>query len=151
MNFSRVLVLAIVGAGIGLAVPRHAVIGQEPTEKKAFVLPHVLEALDQTISQPAPAALSAADAKSYAAETEWLKSARTRIEQLGTRAGVTPSREASSGMATGKRQYQPIIFRRELDALKATLEQESRQFNTLSNASKARHDIAMNAIRNMKA
>jgi len=28
---------------------------------------------------------------------------------------------------------------------------ESRKFQTLSNASSARHDVAMNAIRNMKA
>ena len=151
MKFSRLLVTTMVCAGIGLAVPGHAAIGQEPTQRKAFVLPHVLEALDQSIAQPAPPALNDADARSYAAETEWLKSARTRIEQLSSQAGVTPAREASSGMATGRRQYQPIIIRKDIEALKATLEQESRQFNTLSNASKARHDIAMNAIRNMKA
>lgn len=32
----------------------------------------------------------------------------------------------------------------------AVIERESRKFNTLTNASKARHDIAMNAIRNLK-
>ena len=34
--------------------------------------------------------------------------------------------------------------------LQKTTQQESRRFQTLSNASKARHDVAMNAIRNMK-
>jgi hypothetical protein len=35
-------------------------------------------------------------------------------------------------------------------ALQEATQMESRKFQTLSNASKARHDIAMNAIRNMK-
>ena len=35
-------------------------------------------------------------------------------------------------------------------ALQEATQMESRRFQTLSNASKARHDIAMNAIRNMK-
>jgi hypothetical protein len=35
-------------------------------------------------------------------------------------------------------------------ALQEATQQESRRFQTLSNASKARHDVALNAIRNMK-
>lgn len=35
-------------------------------------------------------------------------------------------------------------------ALQEATQMESRKFQTLSNASKARHDIALNAIRNMK-
>ena len=35
-------------------------------------------------------------------------------------------------------------------ALQKTTQQESRRFQTLSNASKARHETAMNAVRNMK-
>jgi hypothetical protein len=35
-------------------------------------------------------------------------------------------------------------------ALRQASEKESRKFQTLSNASKARHDIAMNAIRNLR-
>ena len=152
MRFSRVLVQALVWVGTGLAVPDSMLLGQEPTERKAFVLPHVLEALDQAIVQPAPAGLSAGEGKAYGAETEWLKGARRRIEQLGTRVGIIAPRDASTGMATGRRrQYQPVEIAKEIEALKAALERESRQFNTLSNASKSRHEIAMNAIRNMKA
>ncbi len=36
-------------------------------------------------------------------------------------------------------------------SLQNTIQQESRKFQTLSNISKARHDIAMNAIRNIRA
>jgi len=35
-------------------------------------------------------------------------------------------------------------------ALQEATQMESRRFQTLSNASKARHDIALNAIKNMK-
>ncbi len=35
-------------------------------------------------------------------------------------------------------------------ALQNAVQNESRKFQTLSNASKARHDVALNAIRNMK-
>jgi hypothetical protein len=38
----------------------------------------------------------------------------------------------------------------QFSALQEATQMESRKFQTLSNASKARHDIAMNAIRNMK-
>jgi hypothetical protein len=38
----------------------------------------------------------------------------------------------------------------QLAALRKAVQTESRRFQTLSNASKARHDAAMNAIRNMK-
>jgi hypothetical protein len=39
----------------------------------------------------------------------------------------------------------------EFMALQNATQNESRKFQTLSNASRARHDVAMNAIRNMKA
>lgn len=41
-------------------------------------------------------------------------------------------------------------YKQQFLALQQAGEQESRKFQTLSNASKARHDIALNAIRNMK-
>lgn len=115
MRFSRVPVTAMALMGIGLAVPGHSVVGQDPTEKRVFVLPHVLEVLDQTIAQPAPAGLSPAEAKNYAAETEWLKSARTRIEQLGTQVGIIAPRDAASGMPTGKRQVRTVTVVSQLE------------------------------------
>jgi len=41
-------------------------------------------------------------------------------------------------------------YTRQFLALQQAMQSESRKFQTLSNASKARHDAAMNAIRNMK-
>lgn len=69
-------------------------------------------------------------------------------------------REASSGQSSGRRdaatgqasgQSAAPAPAMGLLELKGAIEQEARRFQTLSNASKARHDIAMNAIRNMKA
>jgi hypothetical protein len=39
---------------------------------------------------------------------------------------------------------------KELGALRVTVESESRQFTSVSNVLKTRHDTAMNSIRNMK-
>jgi cytochrome c556 len=124
-----------------LALSRVApMAGQEPTEK-TFTIPHVLEVVGKAADQPMPRGLSAADQKSYAAQTEWLKSVRSRVEDLGVKAGI---------MATDRRQYDPIKFQKEVAALQKAVEAESRQFTMLSNVMKTRHDTAMNAIRNMK-
>lgn len=125
--------------------------GQDPTEKKAFVLPHVLEAVGQAIDTPAPKGLSAADQKAYAAQTEWLKSVKKRIEPLAAESDVKTPRDPATGQASGKRQYQPVLIRKKWETLQATIEQEARRYENLQGAMKARHDIAMNAIRNMKA
>jgi hypothetical protein len=145
------LLAAVVCGTFGLAAPAQSLPAQDSTAKRVFVLPHVLEKIDAAISQPVPSGLSPADAKSWAAETAWLKSAKSRIESVGIEYGVLAPRDRATGMATGRRQYRPAEISKSVDSLRAVLEAESRKFNTLSNASKARHDIAMNAIRNMKA
>ncbi|HEV8613824.1 MAG TPA: hypothetical protein VGQ73_09935 [Gemmatimonadales bacterium] len=146
--------LRILAAGLTIACAGLPLAGQlaaqDSAARKGFVLPHVLEVIGHAIEQPMPAGLSPGDQKSYAAETEWLKSVRTRLEETGRRVGILAPRDAATGMATGRRQYQPLEIQKEIDALRQALEREGRQFNTLSNASKARHDIAMNAIRNLK-
>lgn len=118
---------------IVLAISTMFALGQDPVEKKTFPLPHVLEAVGKAIDQPAPAGLNVADQKTFAAHTEWLKSVRKRIEPL----------------ASGKRQHGawPI---REWRALQTTFEQEGVRFDQLQGRLKARHEMAMNAIRNLK-
>ena len=110
------------------------------------------------VDQPAPAGLAGADLSGYQAQTQWLRSVVERIKSprdmaTGQATGkheVTSPRDAASGQATGKRQHKPVTFTMQLDALRMEIEEESRRFSSVSNASKARHDIAMNAIRNMK-
>jgi hypothetical protein len=123
--------------------------GQELAQRKTLALPHVLEAVGQAIDMPMPAGLSAADQQAYAAHTEWLKSVRRRVEVL--KSNVAAPADAAGEQSSEKRQHGAITITKQWERLQATIEEESRKFNTLSNASKARHDIAMNAIRNMKA
>jgi hypothetical protein len=139
--------VALVAATFGVA---GSLAGQDTTQKKVFVLPHVLEALSGVIDQPVPARLSAEDQKTCAAQTDWLKTVRNRVEALGMQNGVLAPRDVASGQATGRRQYSPPIFRKDLAVLQQTVEKEAQPFNSLSGVLKTRHDIAMNAIRNMK-
>ena len=151
MRVSTVLFAVVAAAGIGGAAAAAPLAAQEVTEKKGFVLPHVLEVMASAIAQPMPRGLSVADQKSYDAETAWLKSVSDRLEAMGIRNGIVSPRDPATGLATGKRQHKPYQFTSDWKALQPIVEQEAVQFNTLSNASKARHDIAMNAIRNLKA
>lgn len=143
---------------------------QDPTERKTFTLPHVLEVVGQAIDQPVPAELSAADQRAWAAQTEWLRSVRNRLEAYGVKTGAIAPRDAASGQATGKRAAAPrdaasgqATGKRvaapgdstgsagELETLRRGIEREGQKYNTMSNVLKTRHDVAMNAIRNLKA
>ncbi|MBL0172144.1 MAG: hypothetical protein IPP90_15750 [Gemmatimonadaceae bacterium] len=99
----------------------------------------VLATLKKLIDAPAPAGLNDRDRVEYTSHSAWIKSAYDR---------VLTARERGSGMATGKRQHG--VPAADIVRLQTTFESEGRKLQTLSNTSKARHDIAMNAIRNMK-
>lgn len=143
-----VVVGGIAAATLTMARPATA---QDPIEKKTFSFPHVLETIGKAIDQPMPGGLGAEDQKAYLAQTEWLKSVRRRMEAISGTSEVTAPRDVATGQATGKRQHGSVVIVKEWGPLRSAIEEESRQFNTLSNASKVRHDIAMNAIRNIKA
>ncbi len=142
--------VAVAGLVAGSLTVARPAMGQDPTEKKTFAFPHVLDVVGKAIDQPIPDGMSSEDQEAFAAHTTWLKSVRSRIEAMAAQRDVRAPRDAASGQASGKRQHAPIKITKEWGALLATIEEESRQFNTLSNASKNRHDMAMNAIRNMK-
>jgi len=130
----------------------------------------VVVTLKKLAAQPAPAGMSPKESADYAAHTQWMETAWERIMVARERASgmatgrtsdVKSPRDVASGQASGKRmaeapspapteKRQHGVNPRDIVKLVDTFEQEARQFNTLSNASKARHDIAMNAIRNMK-
>lgn len=123
---------------------------QDLEVRRSFSIPHVLERVTSAIDQPMPEGLAPAEQRRYAAQTQWLESVRNRIEAMAIRTGVVQPRDQVSGRATGRRASQAEV-QKEIDTLQKTLETESRRFTTLSNVMKARHDVAMNAIRNMKA
>lgn len=142
--------MGMVGS-ILMALGTAIAVGQDPVEKKVFTLPRVLEAVGKGIDQPMPAGLTVSDQKSYAAQTEWLKTVRTRIEPLAEKYDVKAPRDAATGQASGKRQHGPGPILKEWGPLQKTIEQESQQFSTMNPVLKTRHDMAMSAIRNMKA
>ena len=123
--------------------------GQDPATKKEFVAPHILEAIGKAIALPAPAGLTPGEQRRYAAHTEWLKTVRARLEPLA-QSEVTAPRDAATGQATGRRMHGPGPVIKEWGRLQQTFEQEAHQFDDLTGALKARHDMAMAAIRNLK-
>lgn len=103
--------------------------------------------LDGMLGDPAPAGITPAIAREYQMHTEWLASVRERLrahltDRDAALSTPTAPSDAPRRMATMNMQFL---------ALQDAVLSESRRFQTLSNASKARHDVAMNAIRNMKA
>jgi len=104
--------------------------------------------LDAQIAAPAPRSLTAAQQAEWKEHGAWLSSVRQRyatfLAENGGSFGDTPG---VSGADMAKRMAQMNM---QFLALQEATQMESRRFQTLSNASKARHDIALNAIRNMK-
>jgi hypothetical protein len=118
-----------------------------------------LTTLKKLIDAPVPAGMSEKDRAEYVTHTAWIKSAYDRVitareasSGMATgrvaQTGVKAPRDVATGQSSGKRQHG--VSAADIVRLQSTFETESRKFQTLSNASKARHDIAMNAIRNMK-
>lgn len=145
------LIATLAAGGFNPLAPGRDLSAQEPTARRTYSVPHVLEAVGKAIAQPMPRDRTAADRKDWSAQTEWLRRVQARVEALGTRTGILAPREGSTGQATGRRQHEPIQIRKEMEALQQAIEQEARRFTTLSNVMKTRHDAVMNAIRNMKA
>lgn len=97
----------------------------------------------------ASSAVSADDKAHY----QWLLEVRSRISarHAGLREAVRIGERARLGDTTNAALTQKIEEQNDqFDAMRNAVQQESRKFQTLSNASKARHEAAMNAIRNMK-
>lgn len=140
---SLVTPLLLAGLGSPLA-------GQEMDARRTVSIPHVLERLAAAIAAPMPDGLDAAGQRAWTAQTEWLETVRRRVEAIGVRGGVVTPRDVATGRPTGRRASRADMDR-DLDALRQAVEAESRRFTTLSNVMKARHDVAMNSIRNMKA
>ena len=128
--------------------------------------------LQALIQEPAPAGLSSQDVAVYQAHTEWLKSVVARLEhsiksprdiatgqasgrQAGSQPGAQPSgevtapRDRATGQASGQRQVATVLSP-DMDLLMKQIQEESQRFDALTGRLKARHDMAMSSIRNMK-
>ncbi len=110
-----------------------------------------IDVLDQQIAVPVPDKQSSAQVAEWKEHGAWLASVRERyanfLAQNGGAFGGTPGLVGTAGADMAKQMAQ---MNTQFLALQEATQTESRRFQTLSNASKARHDIALNAIRNMK-
>jgi hypothetical protein len=99
-----------------------------------------LAVLDSLIPVRAPGSLSAADQRTWAEQTEWLKTLKGRIESLLSLV-VTPAESVA---------VPAPVERKNIKALQEEAEQESAKLVLSSAPLRSRHDAAMTAIRAMK-
>lgn len=174
---TRLLLLAALCAGSVLRAqppskprPQSAATTQTATLTVSDALAAIQKLIDQLLSSSA----SAAERDAYGAQTEWLRSVHKRLSDVADPAAtsVAPrdratgmalgrtARDQATGQASGRRASEASPGQASgarMDAsdkaigdLKSAIELEARKFQTLSNASKARHDMAMSSIRNLK-
>jgi len=99
-----------------------------------------LAVLDSLIPLRAPGSPSAAEQRTWAEQTEWLKTLKGRIETLLSLV-VTPAESVA---------VPAPVERKNIKALQEEAEQESAKLVLSSAPLRARHDAAMTAIRAMK-
>ena len=99
-----------------------------------------LVVLDSLIPLRAPGSLSSAEQRTWAEQTEWLKTLKGRIESLLSLV-VTPAESVA---------VPAPVERKNIKALQEEAEQESAKLVLSSALLRARHDVAMTAIRGMK-
>ena len=99
-----------------------------------------LAVLDSLIPLRAPGSLSAAEQRTWAEQTEWLKTLKGRIETLLSLV-VTPAESVA---------VPAPVERKNIKALQDEAEQESTKLVLSSAPLRSRHDVAMSAIRAMK-
>jgi len=99
-----------------------------------------LAVLDSLIPLRAPGSLSSAEQRTWAEQTEWLKTLKGRIESLLSLV-VTPAESVA---------VPAPVERKNIKALQEEAEQESAKLVLSSAPLRARHDVAMTAIRAMK-
>jgi hypothetical protein len=151
MALAKLVSIAVVlwSLTLGLEPIGAQAVRQDPAATTALSVDGGLKTLAIMIAQPAPTGLDARQQREYTAHTDWLRNVYARLEVYGTE--VVSPRDAGSGMPTGKRQHKPMdVVRVEMEAIHKAIARESTQFDMLTGMLKRRHDLAMNAIRNMK-
>jgi len=98
--------------------------------------------LDALIRRERRADLDARQRAEWNEQTKWLESVRNRYQEMQTAYSSPRQRAGTADMARLNAQFL---------ALQNAVQMESRKYQTLSNASKARHDVAMKSIQNTRA
>src|SRR5688572_22752297 len=108
-----------------------------------------IDSILQTVKWEAPAEtrreLPAGERKLDTEFNQWLKSVRARLQTV-----KKDMQQFGSSNVDAKMVEEMAQMNAQFLALQKSLQAESRRFTTLSSASKARHDVAMNAMQNME-
>lgn len=110
--------------------------------KRLAELAKIDKTLESIIQTPPPNDLTKSQLDEYRQQTQWLMKIRKKYSEH--KVAVNTMKEGET-LETHMAQMNMQFL-----ALQEATQMESRRFQTLSNASKARHDIALNSIRNMK-
>lgn len=116
------------------------------SKERAEAIDGVTQELDRLVVQAGPRKMTPDEQAAWRAQSDWLKSVRSRLADYRGKLTAV-GRELPNGAAMVEKM---AAMNMQFLALRQASEKESRKFQTLSNASKARHDIAMNAIRNLR-
>jgi len=98
--------------------------------------------LENLVIQAPPKQSSKTELEQWRSQTQWFSVTRKRFSDY--KADLIKVKQGES------LETHMMLMNKQFLALKEGTINESRKFQTLSTASKARHDIALNAIRNMK-
>lgn len=136
-----------------------------------------MQTLKRLIRQPMPRGLSPKQQQEWLQQTKWLKLIQQRFSKYHQKANhvikqskglsvagsfIPGAPAVSSAIGKGQKktpanpsgknvQSQMNQMNAEFQALQNAAQMESRQFQSISNALKARHDIAMSSIRNTRS
>ena len=107
--------------------------------------------LDTQVALAPPRGLTAVQLSEWKEHGTWLSSLRERYANfLAENGGAFGDSAGLAGTAGADLMKKMAQMNMQFLALQEATQMESRKFQSISNASKARHDIAMNAIRNIK-
>jgi len=120
---------------------------QALSKERAEAIDRLTRELDRLIVQAIPRKMTPDEQAAWRAQSDWLKSVRSRLADYRGKLAAALGREEPNG---GAMVDEMAAMNMQFLALRQMSEKESRKFQTLSNASKARHDIALNAIRNLR-
>ncbi len=114
------------------------------TPQLVATVSRVRAVLDSLGALPTPPDAPAADRPVAVKFSSWLRQSAERLAALAARANKK-ARPPAAGARTA-----PVGYPALAQALQLTLLAEAAKYSMVSNTLKTRHDIAMNAIRNMK-
>jgi hypothetical protein len=139
------LVCAMLAATTDVAAQKApaATITVDSAKARIAAINALVSKLDEQIAKPAPKGATATVTTEWENSAAWLTSVRDRY---AAHALELQNAVAAGGDMVAKMAQMNMQFL----ALQNATQNESRKFRTLSNSSKARHENAMSAIRNVR-